>query len=66
MAISNDHAATGVRTELGRDQDEELTAAIEKTSKYWKTPEEGASTTMVAALDPNLNGRQSPTVHIRR
>lgn len=53
----------GVRTDLGRNHDDEYAAAIERTSKYWKTPDEGASTTMVAALDPALNGRQSCLVN---
>lgn len=47
----------GVSSHLGRDHDEEMADAIAKTSTYWKTPDEGASTTMVAALDPALNGR---------
>ncbi|KAI2633595.1 retinol dehydrogenase 13 [Hypomontagnella submonticulosa] len=47
----------GVSSHLGRDHDEEMADAIAKTSTYWKTPDEGASTTMVAALDPALNDR---------
>ncbi|KAK7752781.1 hypothetical protein SLS62_005333 [Diatrype stigma] len=46
----------GVKTHLGREHDEETAAAIEKTSAYWKTPDEGASTSLVAALDPKLSG----------
>lgn len=49
----------GVNTHLGREHDEETAAAIEKTSSYWKTPDEGASTSLVAALDPKLNGKKS-------
>ncbi|KAI0131856.1 hypothetical protein BJ170DRAFT_222982 [Xylariales sp. AK1849] len=45
----------GINTNLGREHDEETAAAIAKTSKYWKTLDEGASTTLVAALDPKLN-----------
>ncbi|KAL7629812.1 hypothetical protein AAE478_001335 [Parahypoxylon ruwenzoriense] len=45
----------GVTSHLGREHDEEMADAIAKTSKYWKTPDEGASTTLVAALDPKLN-----------
>ena len=50
-------AILGVTSELGRDHDEETAAAIEQTSAYWKTPDEGSSTTLVAALDPKLNGK---------
>ncbi|KAI0005253.1 retinol dehydrogenase 13 [Xylariaceae sp. FL0662B] len=45
----------GVTSHLGREQDKELADTIAKTSKYWKNPDEGASTTLVAALDPALN-----------
>ncbi|KAK0625018.1 hypothetical protein B0T17DRAFT_491733 [Bombardia bombarda] len=44
-----------IETDLGRDQDEELTAQFYKVALYWKTPDEGSSTTLVAALDPALN-----------
>ena len=46
-------------TELGRDHDEEMLEAIGRTSAYWKTPDEGSSTTLVAALDPKLSGKIS-------
>ncbi|KAI5861518.1 retinol dehydrogenase 13 [Durotheca rogersii] len=46
-----------VSTNLGRDHDPEMAEAIAKTAKYWKTPDEGASTSLVAALDPALNER---------
>ncbi|AEO58418.1 hypothetical protein MYCTH_2305728 [Thermothelomyces thermophilus ATCC 42464] len=42
-------------TELSREQDDELNAEFHKLIKYWKTPDEGSSTTLVAALDPALN-----------
>ncbi|PKS06332.1 hypothetical protein jhhlp_007080 [Lomentospora prolificans] len=45
----------GVRTQLGRNQDDEMNAAIEKTASYWKDIDQGCSTTMVAALDPALD-----------
>ncbi|KAI1077888.1 hypothetical protein F5B20DRAFT_549649, partial [Whalleya microplaca] len=45
----------GVNSHLGREHDEEMEDTIAKTSKYWKNPDEGASTTLVAALDPALN-----------
>ncbi len=48
---------TGIITDLSRDQDDELTAQFYKVAKYWKSPDEGSSTTLVAALDPALNGR---------
>jgi hypothetical protein len=37
-----------------------MAAAIEKTSKFWKNVDQGASTTMVAALDPALNSKFVP------
>ncbi|KEZ46445.1 hypothetical protein SAPIO_CDS0772 [Scedosporium apiospermum] len=45
----------GVRTQLGREQDDDITAAIEKTASYWKDIDQGSSTTLVAALDPALD-----------
>ncbi|KAI1134767.1 retinol dehydrogenase 13 [Hypoxylon sp. FL0543] len=45
----------GVSSHLGRDHDEEMADAIAKTSKFWKNVDQGASTTLVAALDPALN-----------
>jgi len=47
---------TAIETDLSRDQDDELTAQFYKVAPYWKTPDEGSSTTLVAALDPALNG----------
>ncbi|KAL2022172.1 hypothetical protein VTK56DRAFT_6001 [Thermocarpiscus australiensis] len=44
-----------IETDLGRDQDAELTAQFYKVAPYWKTLDEGSSTTLVAALDPALN-----------
>ncbi|KAK3903798.1 short-chain dehydrogenase [Staphylotrichum tortipilum] len=44
-----------IETDLSRDQDDELTAQFYKVAPYWKTPDEGSSTTLVAALDPALN-----------
>lgn len=44
---------------LGREHDKEMADAIAKTSKFWKNPDQGASTTLVAALDPALNGKSS-------
>ncbi|KAI1383742.1 retinol dehydrogenase 13 [Hypoxylon trugodes] len=45
----------GVTSHLGRDHDEEMADAIAKTSKFWKNCDQGASTTLVAAVDPALN-----------
>ncbi|KAF2092641.1 NAD(P)-binding protein [Rhizodiscina lignyota] len=45
----------GVSTDMSRNLDEEGAEAINRTSKYWKTPDQGSSTTLVAALDPALN-----------
>ncbi|KAI1403644.1 retinol dehydrogenase 13 [Hypoxylon fuscum] len=45
----------GVSSHLGREHDKEMADAIAKTSKFWKNPDQGASTTLVAALDPALN-----------
>ncbi|KAK4160254.1 hypothetical protein QBC43DRAFT_359798 [Cladorrhinum sp. PSN259] len=44
-----------IETDLSRDQDDELTQQFYSVAKYWKTPDEGSSTTLVAALDPALN-----------
>ncbi|KAK4034949.1 short-chain dehydrogenase [Parachaetomium inaequale] len=44
-----------IETDLSRDQDDELTAQFYKVAPYWKSPDEGSSTTLVAALDPALN-----------
>ncbi|KAK4096127.1 NAD(P)-binding protein [Parathielavia hyrcaniae] len=44
-----------IETDLSRDQDAELSAQFYKVAPYWKTPDEGSSTTLVAALDPALN-----------
>jgi hypothetical protein len=43
-------------TDLSRHLDEELTKAIAATSKFWKTLDQGAATTLVAAFDPALGG----------
>jgi NAD(P)-dependent dehydrogenase (short-subunit alcohol dehydrogenase family) len=48
-----------IETDLSRDQDDELTAQFYKVAPYWKTVDEGSSTTLVAALDPALNGKSS-------
>ncbi|KAF3065945.1 Retinol dehydrogenase 12 [Daldinia childiae] len=47
----------GVDSQLGREHDEEMADAIAKTSTFWKNCDQGASTTLVAALDPALNTR---------
>ncbi|KAI8957307.1 NAD(P)-binding protein [Daldinia sp. FL1419] len=47
----------GVDTQLGRDHDAEMADTIAKTSTFWKNCDQGASTTLVAALDPALNAR---------
>ncbi|KAI2605635.1 retinol dehydrogenase 13 [Hypoxylon sp. NC1633] len=47
----------GVSSHLGREHDEEMADAISKTSTFWKNCDQGASTTLVAALDPALNVR---------
>ncbi|KAI1452481.1 retinol dehydrogenase 13 [Annulohypoxylon moriforme] len=45
----------GVSSNLGREHDEEMADAIAKTSNFWKNVDQGASTTLVAALDPALD-----------
>ncbi|OTB10102.1 hypothetical protein K445DRAFT_309795 [Daldinia sp. EC12] len=45
----------GVDSQLGREHDDEMADAIAKTSTFWKNCDQGASTTLVAALDPALN-----------
>ncbi|KAI2776295.1 NAD(P)-binding protein [Daldinia loculata] len=47
----------GVDSQLGREHDEEMADTIAKTSTFWKNCDQGASTTLVAALDPALNTR---------
>ncbi|KAI0846665.1 NAD(P)-binding protein [Daldinia vernicosa] len=47
----------GVDSQLGREHDDEMADAIAKTSMFWKNCDQGASTTLVAALDPALNTR---------
>jgi hypothetical protein len=44
-------------TGLSRDLDADGEAAIRATSPFWKNHDQGSSTTLVAALDPALNGR---------
>ncbi|KAK0649198.1 hypothetical protein B0T16DRAFT_436190 [Cercophora newfieldiana] len=44
-----------IETDLSRDNDEEMAATFAKVVKFWKTPDQGASTTLVAATDPALN-----------
>jgi len=55
-----------VVTELGRSQDDELEETFRKIIPYWGTPDEGSSTTMVAALDPALNGEHMSTAKTTR
>ncbi|KAK5633793.1 hypothetical protein RRF57_009507 [Xylaria bambusicola] len=45
----------GVISNLGREHDKDVAEAIAATSKYWKNSDEGASTSLVAALDPALD-----------
>lgn len=47
---------TAIDTELGRDADTIHLDAISKVSSYVKTLDEGASTSLVASLDPALSG----------
>ncbi|KAI1813230.1 hypothetical protein GGS20DRAFT_577765 [Poronia punctata] len=47
--------AMRVVSNLGREHEEDVAKAIEKTTDYWKNSDEGASTTLVAALDPALD-----------
>ncbi|KAK7955906.1 uncharacterized protein PG986_005128 [Apiospora aurea] len=49
-----------IDTNLGREHDPEMAEAISKTATYWKTLDEGAATTLVAALDPALNDSNEP------
>ncbi|KAJ5628553.1 Short-chain dehydrogenase [Penicillium lividum] len=43
-------------TGLSRSLDETNSETMAKTSKSWKTADQGAATMLVAALDPGLNG----------
>ena len=43
-------------TGLSRDLDADGEEAIRNTSPFWKNLDQGAATTLVAALDPALNG----------
>ncbi|KAK8080889.1 hypothetical protein PG997_008707 [Apiospora hydei] len=49
-----------IDTNLGREHDPEMAEAISKTATYWKTLDEGAATTLVAALDPALKALNEP------
>jgi len=42
-------------TDLSRHLDEEMTGVIGKTGTHWKSCDQGASTMLVAALDPKLS-----------
>jgi len=46
-----------ITTELSRDNDKELDETFATLAPYWKTLDEGCSTTLVAATDPALNGK---------
>ncbi|KAI0410452.1 NAD(P)-binding protein [Xylaria grammica] len=48
----------GVISNLGREHDKDVADAIAATSQYWKNSDEGASTSLVAALDPSLDKRR--------
>ncbi|KAJ5933525.1 Short-chain dehydrogenase [Penicillium verhagenii] len=48
-------------TGLSRSLDENNTETMSKTSKFWKTPDQGAATMLVAALDPGLNVASDPS-----
>ncbi|KAI3330314.1 hypothetical protein F4824DRAFT_342077 [Ustulina deusta] len=48
----------GVVSNLGREHEEGVAKAIAATSNYWKNSDEGASTSLVAALDPSLDERR--------
>ncbi|KAI1276821.1 NAD(P)-binding protein [Xylaria sp. FL0933] len=45
----------GVISNLGREHEEDVAKTIAATSNYWKNSDEGASTSLVAALDPSLD-----------
>lgn len=49
--------STAIVTDLSRHLDAELTNVIESTGGYWKTHDEGATTTLVAAFDPALTSK---------
>ncbi|CCC09561.1 hypothetical protein SMACR_03592 [Sordaria macrospora] len=44
-----------IDTELGRDQDAEIKEQFNKMGLFWKSQDQGCSTTLVAALDPALS-----------
>ena len=46
-----------IHTNLSRNLDEEGRKSVESTSDYWKTLDQGAATTLVAAYDPRLEGK---------
>ncbi|KAK8120012.1 uncharacterized protein PG998_004638 [Apiospora kogelbergensis] len=51
-----------IKTNLGRDQDAEMTEAMSKTATYWKTLDEGSAPTLVAAFDPALKSSNEPFI----
>lgn len=56
LALTLVCACVAIWTGLSRNLDEEGEAAIRKTSKVWKDLDQGCATTLVAALDPALDG----------
>lgn len=59
MRLTRKHdgaANAGIWTNLSRDLNKDGYAAIEGTASDWKSPDEGASTIIVAAFDSALNG----------
>ncbi|KAJ4390332.1 hypothetical protein N0V85_007329 [Neurospora sp. IMI 360204] len=44
-----------IDTKLGRDQDPDVQDQFKKMGLYWKSQDQGCSTTLVAALDPALS-----------
>lgn len=51
-------APIAIWTGLSRDLDPDGEAAIRATSPFWKNHDQGASTTLVAALDPALDSEE--------
>lgn len=54
--ITDKSTMVAIWTGLSRDLDADGEEAIRKTSPFWKDHDQGAATTLVAALDPVLNG----------
>lgn len=50
---------TAVRTGFASDVSDSIITGMTSWSRFWKSPDQGAATMLVAALDPKLSGELS-------